>query len=51
MFDARELATALHAGEVDYVIVGGLVVAAHEYVRATKDLDIVRSPEPANHAA
>jgi hypothetical protein len=48
MFDPRELATALHAGEVDYVIIGGLAVAAHGYVRATKDLDIVPSPEPAN---
>ncbi len=50
MFDPRELATALHAGEVDYVIIGGLAVAAHGYVRATKDLDIVPSPEPANLA-
>src|SRR5580704_17107142 len=48
MFDPRELATALHAGEVDYVIIGGLAVAAHGYARATKDLDIVPSPEPAN---
>lgn len=48
MFDPRELAAALHAGEVDYVIIGGLAVAAHGYVRATKDLDIVPSPEPAN---
>jgi hypothetical protein len=48
MFDPRELATALHAGEVDFVIIGGLAVAAHGYVRATKDLDIVPSPEPAN---
>jgi hypothetical protein len=48
MFDPRELAAALHAGEVDYVIIGGLAVAAHGYIRATKDLDIVPSPEPAN---
>jgi hypothetical protein len=33
MFDPRELAAALHAGEVDYVIIGGLAVAAHGYVR------------------
>ncbi|HEU0318835.1 MAG TPA: hypothetical protein VFR49_15985 [Solirubrobacteraceae bacterium] len=48
MFDPRELETPLHAGEVDYVIIGGLAVAAHGYVRATKDLDIVPSPEAAN---
>ncbi|HEX4110641.1 MAG TPA: hypothetical protein VHX88_21105 [Solirubrobacteraceae bacterium] len=48
MFDPRELAAALHRGAVDYVIIGGLAVAAHGYVRATEDLDIVPAPDRGN---
>ena len=39
---------ALLTGGVDFVIVGGLAVAAHGFVRGTKDMDIVPDPERAN---
>lgn len=48
MFDPAELIAALHRARIDYIIIGGLAVAAHGYVRATKDLDIVPSPDAAN---
>jgi hypothetical protein len=34
--------------EVDYVVIGGIAVARHGYVRATKDVDIVPNPAPRN---
>jgi hypothetical protein len=40
----RELATA----RIRYVVIGGIAVAAHAFVRATEDLDIVPDPIPAN---
>jgi hypothetical protein len=39
---------ALREHEVDFVVIGGLAVAAHGYVRATKDVDVVPRPEPTN---
>lgn len=41
------LGTLLRRG-VDFVVIGGLAVAAHGYVRATKDIDIVPAPDLAN---
>lgn len=38
-FDA--LAEALHVAEVRYLVAGGLAVAAHGYLRFTKDVDLV----------
>lgn len=46
-FAPSRLVAALNAGDVAYVIVGGLAVAAHGVVRATRDLDLV--PEPSAH--
>jgi hypothetical protein len=40
-FAPEEIVAALNAGEVAYVIVGGIAVAAHGVVRATADLDLV----------
>lgn len=40
--------SALGDGEVEFVVIGGFSVAAHGYVRATNDLDIVPAPAPAN---
>lgn len=48
MFDPRDLIAALDAARIEYVVIGGFAVAAHGYVRATKDLDIVPSPAPDN---
>ena len=38
---------ALDAAGVRYLVVGGLAVAAHGYVRFTADIDIVLDPAPA----
>ncbi len=40
----RELAEA----RIRYVVIGGIAVAAHAFVRATEDLDIVPDPTPSN---
>ena len=48
MFAPDELIAALVDAGVDFVLIGGLAVGAHGYPRATKDVDIVPSPEPAN---
>lgn len=50
MFDPHDLIAALDDARIAYVIIGGFAVAAHGYVRATKDLDIVPSPAPENLA-
>ncbi len=39
---------ALNSAGVRFVVVGGLAVAAHGVVRATRDLDLVAEPSPAN---
>jgi len=48
MFQADELLLALRRAEVRFVIIGGIAVGVHGYVRATKDLDVVPDPEAAN---
>lgn len=48
MLNTRELVGALHAAHVDYILIGGFAVAAHGFVRATKDLDIVPAGDVAN---
>jgi hypothetical protein len=44
------LLTALVNHDVDFLILGGLAVIAHGYVRTTLDLDILPSPARANMA-
>ncbi len=39
---------ALNADDVQYLIVGGLAVNAHGFVRLTRDVDLVLGLEPAN---
>ena len=39
---------ALNGGQVRYLIVGGLAVVAHGYVRFTADVDLILSMEPQN---
>lgn len=48
--DPPGLFRVLVEGGVDFVLIGGVAVAAHGYERATKDLDIVPSPDEANLA-
>jgi len=50
-FEPERVIAALNAAGVRYVVVGGLAVAAHGVVRATRDLDLVADPEPSNMAA
>ncbi len=38
MFQADELLLALRDAEVRFVVIGGIAVGVHGYVRATKDL-------------
>src|SRR3954447_19863510 len=47
-FEPERIVAALNAGNVAYVIVGGLAVAAHGVVRATRDLDLVPEPSADN---
>lgn len=47
-FDLRSLLEALSAEDVRFVVIGGVAVGAHGYVRGTEDLDLVPDPDPAN---
>ncbi len=50
MFRADELLLALVRADIRFVIIGGIAVGVHGYVRATRDLDIVPDPDRANLA-
>jgi hypothetical protein len=45
MFAPDDLLVALTSSQVDFVVIGGVAVGVHGFVRATQDLDIV--PDPA----
>jgi predicted nucleotidyltransferase len=38
----------LNRDEVEFIVIGGVAVGFHGYVRATKDVDIVPAPDSAN---
>lgn len=46
--DIRDIISALNTSGVRFLVVGGLAVNAHGYVRATVDLDLVIGLETAN---
>lgn len=46
--DIREFLTALSAARVRFLVVGAHAVAAHGYVRATGDIDVLVAPDPTN---
>lgn len=48
-FKPETIVAALNAARVGYVIVGRLAAGAHGVIRATRDLDLVPDPDPANH--
>jgi len=48
MFEPDDLLLALTGAEVEFVVIGGVAVGVHGFIRATKDLDIVPDPSPAN---
>jgi hypothetical protein len=47
-FDLRSLLQKLHEQDIDFVVIGGVAVGAHGYIRATADLDLVPDPNPEN---
>jgi hypothetical protein len=47
-FDLRSLLQALNERGVRFVVIGGVAVGAHGYIRATADLDLVPDPDPEN---
>lgn len=49
-FDLRSLLEVLSEEEVRFVVIGGIAVGAHGYVRGTEDLDLVPDPDPENLA-
>lgn len=49
-FNVREIFRTLNEADVDYVVVGGMAVILHGYLRATADLDLVLGLAPENCA-
>lgn len=49
VLDLRTLLSALNARDVRFVVIGGVAVGAHGYIRSTEDLDLV--PEPSGQNA
>lgn len=49
-FDLHALLEALNESGVRFVVIGGVAVGAHGYVRGTEDLDLVPDPDPENLA-
>jgi predicted nucleotidyltransferase len=48
--DIRGILAELNREEVEFLVIGGVAVGFHGYVRATKDIDIVPAPDPTNLA-
>jgi len=46
--DIQGIFEALDREGVEFLVIGGIAVGFHGFVRATKDVDIVPSPEPEN---
>ncbi len=48
--DFVELCRSLNANGVDYIVIGGMAVIEHGYMRATEDIDLLVSAEKENEA-
>lgn len=48
--DIRGILGALVQDGVEFLVIGGVAVGYHGHVRATKDVDVVPAPDPANLA-
>lgn len=48
LFEANEILTALADHGVDFVVIGGIAVQVHGYIRGTHDVDIVVEPRTLN---
>ena len=46
--DIRGILAELNRDGVEFIVIGGVAVGFHGYVRATKDVDVVPAPDPAN---
>ena len=46
--DIRGILAELDREGVEFLVIGGVAVGFHGYVRATKDVDIVPAPDPQN---
>jgi predicted nucleotidyltransferase len=46
--DIQAILQELVDGEVEFLLIGGVAVGYHGHVRATKDVDVVPSPDPEN---
>jgi predicted nucleotidyltransferase len=46
--DIREILAELTGEGVEFLVIGGVAVGFHGYVRATKDVDVVPAPDPQN---
>ncbi len=46
--DIEGILEELTRGGVDFLVIGGVAVGFHGYIRATKDVDIVPAPKPDN---
>lgn len=47
-FDLRALLGVLHGHDIDFIVIGGVAVGAHGFIRGTEDLDLVPEPDPDN---
>lgn len=47
-FDLRALLEALHDRAINFIVIGGVAVGAHGFIRGTEDLDLVPEPDPDN---
>jgi predicted nucleotidyltransferase len=48
VFDAQEILRVLTGHAVEFVVIGGIAVQAHGYIRFTKDLDVIVRPTALN---
>lgn len=48
--DIQGILAELNRGGVEFLLIGGVAVGFHGYVRATKDVDVVPAPDPQNLA-
>jgi predicted nucleotidyltransferase len=46
--DIRGILAELDRAGVEFLVIGGVAVGFHGYVRATKDVDVVPNPDPQN---
>ncbi|HWX45887.1 MAG TPA: hypothetical protein VNY52_11280 [Solirubrobacteraceae bacterium] len=48
MFEPDDLLLALTRAQVEFIVIGGVAVGVHGFIRATEDLDIVPDPSSEN---